>query len=102
MAENASVRGEAQAKNEELFRDVNERIEGLSRAVEPRDLMVDYLCECDRRDCYERVSATREEYEAVRAVPTHFIVVGGHEDARVERVVLTNERFLIVEKQGRA
>ena len=96
------MRGEAQAKNEELFRNVNERIEALSETVARDDPLMEYLCECDGPDCYERVRATREEYESVRAVPTHFIVLAGHEDPQVERVTSSNERFLIVEKQGAA
>jgi hypothetical protein len=96
------MRGESLAKNEELFRKVNERIETLSQAVAHDDSMMEYLCECDRPDCYDRVRATRSEYEAVRAESTHFIVLPGHEDPRVERVALSNKRFLIVEKRGAA
>ena len=96
------MREDSLAKNEELFRKVNERIETLSQAVAEDDSMMEYLCECDRPDCYERVKATRSEYEAVRAECTHFIVLPGHEDPRVERVALSNERFVIVEKQGAA
>src|SRR2546430_2835611 len=96
------MRDEALAKNEELFRNVNEQIERISRTVAHDDQTMEYLCECDGPDCYERVRATREEYESVRAEPTHFIVVAGHEDPRVERVVYSNERFLVVEKQGTA
>jgi hypothetical protein len=96
------MRTEAQAKNEELFRNVNERIESLSQRVAPSDQAMEYLCECDRPDCYERVKASREEYESVRAEPTHFIVLAGHQDPRLERVAYSNERFLIVEKQGAA
>ena len=94
------MREESLAKNEELFRKVNERIETVSHTVAQNDALMEYLCECDRPDCYDRVSATRREYEAVRAESTHFIVLPGHEDPRVERVALSNERFMIVEKQG--
>jgi hypothetical protein len=96
------MRGEAQAKNEELFRNVNEQIETLSQTVGQDDPLMQYLCECDSRGCYERVRATRGEYESVRAEPTHFIVLTGHEDPEVERVIVSNDRFLIVEKQGAA
>jgi hypothetical protein len=93
---------DALAKNEELFRNVNERIEEVSAGV-PRDQpLMDFLCECDRNGCEEKVQAARAEYEAVRARPTQFIVVPGHEDRRVERVISTNDRFTIVEKQGQA
>jgi len=97
-----SARAEAQAKNEELFRNVNERIEQLSQTVAPDDQLMEYLCECDSRDCYEKVRASRDEYESVRAEPTHFIVLAGHQDPRIERVVFSNERFLVVDKQGAA
>jgi hypothetical protein len=96
------VRAEAQAKNEELFRNVNERIESLSKTVASDDQLMEYLCECDGRDCYEKIRASRDEYESVRAEPTHFMVLAGHQDPRVERVVFSNERFLVVEKQGAA
>jgi hypothetical protein len=96
------MREDSLAKNEELFRKVNERIETISEAVADDDSMMEYLCECDSPVCYGRVKATRGEYESVRAEPTHFIVLPGHEDLRVERVALSNDRFLIVEKQGAA
>ena len=86
------MRTEAQAKNEELFRNVNERIESLSQTVAPSDQTMQYLCECDRPDCYERVQASRKEYESVRADATHFIVLAGHEDRLVERVGRTRRR----------
>ena len=96
------MRDESLAKNEELFRNVNERIETVSHAVAQDDDVMEYLCECDRPDCYDRVKATREEYESVRAESTHFIVLPGHQDPKVERVALSNERFMIVVKQGKA
>jgi hypothetical protein len=96
------MRDVSQAKNEELFRNVNERIETLSQTVAQDDPMMEYLCECDSAGCYERVRATRGEYESVRADPTHFIVIAGHQDPKVERVTFSNDRFLVVEKQGAA
>jgi hypothetical protein len=89
-------------RNEALFREVNERIEALSQTVPPEEKRMEFLCECDNKDCAEKISATRAEYEAVRAHATHFIVLPGHEDPDVEHVALRNERFLVVEKQGRA
>jgi hypothetical protein len=94
------MRDVSRAKNEELFRNVNERIETVSQTVAQDDPMMEYLCECDSAGCYERVRATRGEYESVRADPTHFIVLAGHQDPKVERVTFSNDRFLVVEKQG--
>ncbi len=89
-------------RNEALFREVNERIEDVGTALAPDDAPMEFLCECDDPDCVEKVSATRPEYEAIRAVATHFVVVPGHEDPSVEHVVQRTDRFLVVEKEGEA
>jgi hypothetical protein len=88
-------------RNEALFREVNERIEDVSTTL-VRDAPMEFLCECDDTDCVEKVSATRAEYEAIRAVATHFVVLPGHEDPGVEHVVQQTERFVVVEKEGQA
>jgi hypothetical protein len=90
------------ATNEALFREVNERIEAVSQGVAVSYAAMEFLCECDRPDCKESVNVTRAEYEAVRAVPTHFIVLPNHQDPRIEHVAVTNERFLVIEKEGKA
>jgi hypothetical protein len=96
------MRERSKARNEELFRNVNEQIEALSQEVEHDDSVMEYLCECDRQDCYEKIKVTRAEYESVRADPTHFIVALGHQDPSLERVFASNDRFLVVEKLGAA
>jgi hypothetical protein len=93
--------GDARERNEALFREVNERIEDVSTMLD-RDDEMEFLCECDDPECLEKVRATHAEYEAIRAVPTHFVVVPGHEDPGVEHVVRHTERFLVVEKEGQA
>jgi hypothetical protein len=94
------MRDEAKARNEALFRNVNERLEAISQSLAATDPTMEFLCECDDIECHATVSATRAEYESVRAEPTHFIVLPDHFDPRVEEVVLSNERFLVVEKEG--
>ena len=96
------MRDQSKARNEELFRNVNEEIEALSQTVERDDPLMEYLCECDRQGCYETIKATRAEYESVRSDPTHFIVSLGHQDPSMERVFASNDRFLVVEKHGPA
>jgi hypothetical protein len=92
-------RDERAGKNEALFREINERIEGLNRAFEPLTGDFDVVCECARVDCAERIRLTLAAYERVRADPTHFIVASGHVDASVERVVETEPGYKIVEKR---
>ena len=91
------------AKNEALFRDVNERVR---RIDERRQVAAgtastwDFLCECGIEGCREAVQLTLEEYESVRSNPVWFFVVPGHERPEVEQVVERNERFHVVEKVG--
>ena len=87
------------AKNEALFREVNERIAEVNEPLAPEEPS-DYLCECGSRDCTEPVALTRAEYEKVRGVPTHFAVVSGHVVPDVEHVMAESGRYVIVEKNA--
>jgi hypothetical protein len=85
------------AKNEALFRQVNERIEEVNEVLgegEPSD----FLCECGDDSCTAPVSLTLQEYEQVRSDPTHFAIAHGHEVIDVERVIEQTDRYSVVEK----
>ena len=88
--------------NEALFREINERTEAVGTTLASDNVPLEFLCECDDTDCVEKVSVTRAEYEAIRALATHFVVLPGHEDPGIEHVVQHTERFLVVEKEGEA
>ena len=85
------------ARNEALFRQVNERIEEINQKLSD-DSPSDFLCECGDDDCTAPVSLTIAEYEEVRSEPTHFAIANGHEMIDVERVIGKNERYSVVEK----
>jgi hypothetical protein len=85
-------------ENEALFRVVNERIEHLNRAFAVLTETMDVVCECGDIDCAERLVLTVSDYERVRADPTHFAVVPGHELPDVERVVERGDGFVVVRK----
>ena len=89
------------AQNEALFREINERVQELERErqdeADPR-VRWEFLCECGQATCAEPVRMTRAEYERVRSNPIHFVVVPGHENPEVERVLERTDRFLVVEK----
>jgi hypothetical protein len=91
------ARTERVGKNEAVFREVNERINDVTR-----EDVAEYLCECGNATCTETIHMTVAEYEAVRADPTHFAVLPGHEIPDVEDVVARNERFLVVRKKAGA
>jgi hypothetical protein len=85
------------ARNEALFRQVNERIEDVNEALNA-DEPSDFLCECGDENCTTPVSLTLAEYERVRSDPTHFAIARGHEVIDVERVIHETDRYAVVEK----
>jgi hypothetical protein len=85
------------AKNETMFREVNERIVDVQDGNE-----LEVLCECGHPECIESVRVRLAEYEAIRADPTAFVVVPGHESPDVDRVEREEPKFLLVTKQGAA
>lgn len=89
---------EQKARNEILFREVNERIEELSE----EGSMLIVVCECDQTDCAAQIELTRAEYNTVRANPAGFVILPGHEDTQIERVVERHPGFVVAEKQGEA
>ena len=88
------------ARTEALFRDVNERIAETAQRFSSHE--TEFVCECADTECTERVEATLDEYEQVREDGTQFLLVPGHEDARVERVVERPRRHLAVVKKFNA
>jgi|SRR5438105_3276875 len=96
------AREERLARNETLFREVNERVAEVATnfiEVETRSDPVEFTCECGRPDCTEPVAMTVVEYEAVRAVPTRFVVAPGHEQPEIETIVERHPSYVMVEKR---
>jgi hypothetical protein len=98
--ERTDGRLEKSARNEALWREVNERIEELDAhmRVLPHDELLEFHCECGRAECESRISMTPDEYRRVREQSDRFAVVPGHEQLEIERPVERNERYLIVDK----
>jgi hypothetical protein len=88
------------ARNESLFREINERIAELNEAFEAILPVSDWICECADESCIEPLPMTYEAYEQIRAHPARFALRPGHEALDVERVVETHEGYLVVEKIG--
>jgi hypothetical protein len=88
------------AKNQSLFREVNERVEEIAQSFNLDSQQLDFICECAHTDCVERLEMSVREYEAIRRVPTHFAVADGHEIPDVENVVERTSRYVVVAKLG--
>lgn len=90
------------ARNEALFRSVNERVRELAGAVTTvaTPETVPFVCECGSADCAATVELTIGEYEHVRADPAQFVIVPGHEIPEVEGVVEQHEHYHVVRKHA--
>lgn len=83
------------ARNEALFREVNERVNEVSGHS---DRLIEFLCECGEDGCTESIHMTHAEYERLRSDPLFFGVKPGHAVLDVESVVAEGERFQTVRK----
>ena len=93
-------REERLARNEDFFRNVNERIRDVADRHGSDLHEYEFLCECSDPTCLERVALSLDEYEAVRADARRFVLAEGHSDATIERVVETASDHHVVEKVG--
>jgi hypothetical protein len=92
---------ERAARNEEVFRDVNERIEEGAEQHNVSDSLP-FHCECGASACVETIEIPPARYAAIIQERYHFVVIPGHEEPRIERIVETEGHFLVVEKIGEA
>lgn len=89
------------ARNEEIFRSVNERIEegatkhGVQAALP-------FHCECGRGSCLGTIEIPPPLYERVIRERYHFVLIAGHENPAIERVVERKPAYVVVEKVGEA
>jgi hypothetical protein len=99
-------REERAAKNQSMFREVNERVKELTDPTtgHPGLVLFDWVCECADETCVQRIALTLREYESVREIPTCFAVAASSEHflPAVERIVSTHPRYWVVQKERKA
>jgi hypothetical protein len=91
-------RAERIGRNEDLFRKVNDQIEGVNEAFGSFTGTMSVLCECGEVECMEQIELAFDEYRDLRAEPTHFAVKPGHEILDVERIVERRPGYHVVAK----
>ena len=74
------------ARNEEIFRDVNHRIDA---GAEQHGVTapLPFHCECGMGSCLETIEIPPLEYERVARERYRFVVLNGHENTEIERVL---------------
>lgn len=91
-----NVSTERFARNQRIFREVNER---LREVADPSIALAQYVCECSHAECSETIELDLVDYDAIRSTPQAFVISPGHERLEHERVVEdANDRFMLVEK----
>jgi 5-bromo-4-chloroindolyl phosphate hydrolysis protein len=90
------------ARNQSIFRAVNEKLEAVNEAFERVTETFTIACECADINCVEMLDIRPEDYDAVRAEPRHFVVLRGHIYLDVERVIRESDGYAVVEKTAAA
>jgi hypothetical protein len=91
------------ARNETLFREVNERIEYLADVNErigyhAEGATSEFVCECSNPECIETIELNLKAYERIRSNPTWFLLKSDHDISQIERVVSRDDGYAVVEK----
>ena len=98
------TRDARRAKNEALFRNLNERLKELDDRLDtvavgaPVGDREVFFCECGQLDCMARFETTRAQYESVRSHSERFLVLESHVETSIERIVERHNEFVVVEK----
>lgn len=88
------------ARNQMLFRSVNDGIRELGGTLLTSVEEVDFACECENLECTEPIRMRVSQFAAIEGVENRFIVLRGHEVPEVEDVAGERDGFLIVSKRG--
>jgi hypothetical protein len=92
---------ERRARNQTVFREANEQIAETAERIELTGSQIPLLCECPDPGCTVVIGIDRDEYEAVRSHPRHFLACAGHEPDETP-VVRSEEGYCVFEKTGLA
>lgn len=90
------------ARNQALFREVNERLQELNRDFSQAVPIGDLVCECANPACTDRIGMSLTEYETLRADPTLFAVRRGHDDPDLEDLLEERPGYTVIQKRGPA
>jgi hypothetical protein len=94
----ASRRADRIARNESVFRTLNESLEASVHRGRPEDHLAGFVCECGDPECEAVVRLDVPTYESIRQDAQLFVVVPGHEVSDVEDVVDGGEGYAVVRK----
>jgi hypothetical protein len=90
-------------ENELMFRAANRKVQQQVQKDRNRYEGTDktklrFYCECSNFHCRGRISLTINEYQAATTNNREFVILPGHENKSVEKIVRTEDDFMVVEK----
>jgi hypothetical protein len=94
------VRRERLMRNEQLFRDYNNRRVAFEQDADAIRDVVPFVCECGDTDCIEGMEMTVDDYMSAHSAPDLFTVKPGHVFPEAETVVESHDSFWLAEKDG--
>jgi 5-bromo-4-chloroindolyl phosphate hydrolysis protein len=86
------------ARNQALFRAVNEKLRELNQAFSQVTETYAIACECADTTCVLTLHISMQNYLDVRAHPSRFVVLTDHVYLDVERIVGGHDGYVVVEK----
>jgi hypothetical protein len=91
-------RKERLARNESVFRELNEQLNAHVHEGGIGDEIAGFVCECADPDCEVVVSLKLFRYEEIRRNAQLFVVAPDHEMLEAERVVERHDSYSVVRK----
>lgn len=88
------------ARQQHLFRQINERIREIVGSEPFEGHEFEILCECADHCCSMTFPVSVVVYDEVRSNATHFINAPGHVLLDVEQIVTDTDVYVVVEKFG--
>jgi hypothetical protein len=79
-----------------VTREANEAVERMN-TTQGEALRFTLRCECGDPACVAPVALTRDEYEAVRAYGSRFLIEPNHENPESSWVLSENARFAVID-----
>ena len=86
------------ARNQSLFRAVNEKIREVNEAFAEISGAFAIACECFDTRCVQTLQISDDAYQQIRAHPHRFAVLSGHVLPDVEEIVEERSGYVVVEK----
>ena len=102
-----------QIENEMIFRRANELVgenldvldahhieDGNPGLVRSEDLLLRFQCECSDEDCDARIAVQLSVYQKIHENRDAFIIKLKHQVNAIEKVILTEDNYSVVEKNN--